>query len=109
MRLREKKPLRGPLRILFVGFAFQDRDKAKELKQIFDTAPDWLRYSSNSWFLLTRRSSKVWASLLKTRIGPSDQIVITEVAPDEYVGYASQIVWEWLERAKQRVSASKNA
>jgi len=87
-------------KLLHISFHFYDRPKIDELEKTFDTAFDWLRYTSNCWIVYTARSPQDWYLLLKPHLHPNDHILIYKIDPNVRYGYMPKWVWEWLNKYK---------
>ncbi|WP_441227899.1 hypothetical protein AB7813_03720 [Tardiphaga sp. 20_F10_N6_6] len=82
---------------LQVTFNFEGRTPPdKELKVLFDTAIDWVKFAPNAWLLYTVTAPDVWYKYIKREIHPEDTVFICEIDPTERSGFLQQNIWDWL-------------
>ena len=92
-------------RFLHVAFAFRGAPRTKEFADIFNQAPDWLRYAPNCWILWTSNSPEMWAERVKPLLSDEESVLIFRMDLSERYGYLPKSAWDWLQ--KDRLSKPK--
>jgi hypothetical protein len=82
---------------LHVGINFKGGpQKTEELKPLFDTALDWIRYAPNCWILWTTSDPETWYKYLKRELHEKDTFFICEINIKNRQGWLPKMVWEWI-------------
>jgi hypothetical protein len=89
-------------RFLLVSFTWRGTPKLDELKPLFSTALDWVRYASHSWILWTTNGPDTWLKHIKPHLGENDLVLICELdlsnSPETYIGWNAQLLWDWIRK-----------
>ncbi len=89
-------------RFLLVSFTWRGPIKVDELKPLFDTAIDWIKFSTDSWLLWTVNEPEVWLKHIKPHLGENDFVFIAELnlssTPMNYTGWNSKLLWNWIDK-----------
>jgi hypothetical protein len=89
-------------RFLLITFTFNEGlPKVQELEPILNAlAPDWLRFSFNSWIVWTARPASDFLYALKPAIGASDSVLIAKLDLSDRNGWQPRWIWEWMDRKR---------
>jgi hypothetical protein len=68
------------------------------IEPLLDEAPNWLRYSLNTWLLRTAKSPRYWYDRLKATLGESEYLLVMEVDLNTCVGWLPEGVWDWIDQ-----------
>ena len=82
---------------LHVGFNFNSA-QTHALEQVFNQAPDWLRYAPNCWIIVTDESPEVWCDRIKPHLGKSDNVFVCELTLTNRQGWLPEASWEWIRK-----------
>lgn len=94
----------NPARLLHVGFFnfVMTNAIAKALEDVFEAAPDWMRYSDDNWIIYTKNSAKFWDDrLLESGVLPDGYGVLIapiDVKSELRRGRMFDWQWEWLNK-----------
>ena len=85
-------------RFIHISFAFTSAPPIDALKEVFNTALDWIRYSSHGWILYSTTELDTWRDRIRNAPGiqESDAFFICEFSSGEYSGYMDNSVWEFI-------------
>jgi hypothetical protein len=89
-------------RFVHIGFNFTGEPPVNALKQGFDKALDWMRYSNSCWILYTTTDLDVWRDRIRQTDGilPDDSFFLCEFNPDSWSGFMPDWVWDWLHKIR---------
>jgi hypothetical protein len=85
-------------RFVHVGFRFTGPAPIEALKQTFDHALDWLRYSPNCWILYTSTEATTWRDRIRKVLRDADSFYLCEFDPKSATGYMHKFAWDWLKK-----------
>ena len=60
------------------------------------TMGDWIRFSTQQWFIWTDRSKANVQAEITASIVSGDQVIVVAIAPEFAQGAAPQWIWNWL-------------
>ena len=96
-------------RFLHVAFDFKEQPDLAALNEVFDKAPDWIRYAPNCWLLWTARSPETWYTRLKELMRQGDRVFICELNIEIRNGWMPTSFWNFIQKhlseLEQQVSA----
>jgi hypothetical protein len=75
-----------------------------ELKKVFSTALDWLRYDPHCWILYTTTDLDIWRDRIRNVPGikPSDGFFLCEININVRSGYLGKFAWDWLRKDRTK-------
>jgi len=77
------------------------------LQKILDKAPDWIQYAPDCWLVWTSLSARAWCNRIRPLLHPDDDIFIVVADFEEYDGFLSRSVWEWIRKYRAKLSAAE--
>lgn len=66
-----------------------------------DLAIDWFRYDDKNWIVYTTSDARKWDSRLREFVNPGGHLFICKLQIDDYFGFMSKKLWEWLKKDRQ--------
>jgi hypothetical protein len=87
------------LGVRFEGSKAPDTDA---IESVLNKAKDWYRYTSNCWIIYTKLDASTWTDRLKKIPGMENhaQFFVSELNLDNRSGWASQDLWDWLDKSR---------
>lgn len=99
--------MRGRILHLGVNWLTGYADIAKVDAALDQIAPDWLRYSPNTWLLYTDKSAQIIFDQMRPNFigifsgGLTDQFMVSTLDISQGVqGWMPQFVWDWINRPR---------
>lgn len=85
-----------PAKLYNVSFMFPGVIKMRDLEPVFHGLGDWVRYAGTSWLLWSEKSSAEVMGAIVPAIDPTDNVFITPVDMNDFIGRQPSWIWEWM-------------
>jgi hypothetical protein len=72
------------------------------IEKLLDKAIDWYRYAPNCWIIYTKLDASNWTERLKNIPGMENhaEFLLAELNLNNRSGWASQDLWDWLDKRR---------
>jgi hypothetical protein len=74
------------------------------IDHVLNSAGDWLRYNTSTWFVFTQLDCDHVSSMVRQALSPSDSVLVIRAEPSEFGGWAPPDVWDWLQSKRPQPS-----
>lgn len=72
------------------------------IEEVLNKAKDWYRYTPNCWIIYTGKDADTWAGRIRKLPGIETRTTffIAELNLGDRSGWASQDLWDWLDKTR---------